>query len=156
MRYQRIDRTIGSIIGAAEALGMKLPGAKIELLRQMRAIDGYPTGSDNPKVKAEAELTTVEAAAGHRMRLQADLRALDDELNAVVLILVNLNRDCDHYIGLRLAGPGRCSATGRDGAIEWSDPKCWNAPDRGPLCARCYHRERRWRQRHGLPIRENV
>ena len=150
----RIDRTVDSIIGHAERIGIKLPGVKIELLRRLHAIDGYPTGTDTPKVTATTELTSVEQAAGQRIILEADLRSLDDELNAVVLILVNLARECDRIIGLQLDGPGRCSAIGRQGAIEWGDANCWNAPDRGPLCAACYHRERRWRQLNGLPTRE--
>ena len=154
MNSHRIDRTVNSIIGHAERIGIKLPGVRIELLRRLAAIDGYPTGTDAPKVLATAELTTVEAAAGQRIRLQADLRSLDDELDAVVLILVNLARECDRIIGAQLEGPGRCSAVGRQGAIEWADANCWNAPDRGPLCANCYQRERRWRQRNGLPTRE--
>jgi hypothetical protein len=150
----RIDRTVAGIIGLATSIGTKLPGARTELLRRLHTIDGFPAGTDTPKVVAKSELTTVEAAAGQRIRLEGDLHWLDDELNAVVLVLVNLHRECDRIIGYRADGPGRCSALGRQGAIEWADPNCWNAPDRGPLCASCYQRERRWRQQRGLPTRE--
>jgi hypothetical protein len=154
VNHHRVDRTIDSIIGTAEHIGIKLPAAKAELLYRLHTIDGYPTGTYAPKVTATTELTTVEVAADQRIHLEADLRWLDDELNAAVLVLANLARECDRIIGMRLQGPGRCSAVGRQGAIEWGDANCWNAPDRGPLCARCYQRERRWRQHNGLPTRE--
>jgi len=150
----RIDRTISTIIGKAESIGQKLPAARTELLRRLHAIDGYPVGTDAPKVTATTELTTVEQAAAQRINIHTDLQALDDELNAAVLTLTNLAADCDRIIGTRLTGPGRCSSTGREGAIDWADPNCWDAPARGSLCPKCYQRERRWRQRNGLPTRE--
>jgi hypothetical protein len=148
----RTDRTINSIIGKAESIGTKLPNARHRLIERLNNIDGYTTGSDAPKVKATSELTGVERAADLRTVLD-DLRSLDGRLNDVVKILSELDRDCDRHIGTRHEVP-RCTATGREGAIEWADPNCYDAQLRGTLCAKCYMRERRWRQRNGLGTRE--
>jgi hypothetical protein len=153
MSNHRTDRTIDTIIGLAEGLTTKLPAARDHLLREIRLLDGFTGGSDAPKVKATSELTGVERAASQRIHHQQRMDALNDEINAVVQILSNLHKDCDRINATRIEVP-RCSSTGREGAIEWADATCWDAPARGSLCAKCYQRERRWRQRNGLPTRD--
>jgi len=148
----RSSSVLNTIVGLAEGLSSKLPNAKAHLLSEMRQCDSLPGGSDAPKVQATAELTAVERAASRRMALQADLNALDAELDSVVATLRVMQQNCDKILGTRIEVP-RCSAAGREGAIEWSVPDCWDAPTVSTLCAKCYHRERRWRQARGLPTR---
>lgn len=150
----RTDRTIAGIVGLAEGLSTKLPNARQALLEQRQRIDGHPARGERVGPRGNAELTAVEAAASQRQHVEAQLKNLADELDAVVLTLRNLHRECDRHIGTRPEEVGRCSSTGREGALEWHDADCWDAPIRGPLCARHYQKERRWRIAHGLPTRD--
>ena len=153
MSNHRTDRTIDTIVGLAEGLSTKLPAARVRIRQEMQILDSMPVGSDAPKVQATAELTKVERAAERRIELQRTLNALDIRLNDVVDILNWLHAECGRNIAVREEMP-RCSAAGREGAIEWSRPECWEVPAKASLCAACYQRERRWRIDHGLPTRE--
>jgi hypothetical protein len=101
-------------------------------------------------------VTGVEQAALIRIDIPDHFGDWLDRLDATVSVLRALTRDVRHVVkdlAPKVRVP-RCSASGREGAIEWARPDCWDAPIRGPLCAACYHRERRWRQEHGLPTRD--
>jgi hypothetical protein len=165
--HHRTDRTIASIVGLAEGLTTKLPAARAVLAALIHTIDGYPVGTDAPKVTATTELTTVEQAADQRIRLtvgwdgetvQRNLRWIAETMDAAVRNLSDLHRECDRIIGEREAAP-RCSGgVGREGALEWGRPDCWEVPRsvNSPLCVQCYHRERRWRIAHQLPTRSDA
>jgi hypothetical protein len=153
----RTDRTITSIIGLAEGLTSKLPAARDILRQRINAIDGFPVGTDTPKITATAELTTVEQAANQRIWLETNLRSLTYELNAAALIIANLHRECDQILGHQ-PRPRCTGGQGRQGAIEWGQPDCWNIPTRAGtpavLCDRCFQAERKWRSRNGLVARD--
>lgn len=149
----RTDRILTSIIGLTEGLTTKLPAARDQLNRTINAIDGYPVGTDSPKVTASSELTTVENAAHQRIRLQEERMGIDIALNGITTALAELHRACDRIIGRQPVA--RCTGgQGRSGSIEWGDANCWSIPSRNGLCDACYQRERRWRILNGMPTRE--
>jgi hypothetical protein len=154
------DRVIDGLIGALEALRNEHAIAEHCLLAERTRADAWPTGSDNPHTTGGDPTSTTERAALKRILIDTELNAYRDELNAIVLIVRNLRRDCQNTARRRDHAPPdtpRCNGgQGRDGNIEWGAPDCHNIPTRHQLCDNCYMRERRWRITHGLPTRENA
>lgn len=161
MSQHGTDRTINGIVGLAEGLSTKLPFARTILLLDVP--DGYGRDRSYDKIRGTDGGSPVESAVIGRdtnddekpRRAVMMLKGLSDELDAVVKTLRNLHADCDRIIGTKVEVP-RCTSTGREGAIDWHDADCWDAPMVGPLCAKHYHKERRWRIAHGKPTREEA
>lgn len=159
-----IGRTIDQLIGHLEHLHHELITAEDILLDQRRRIDNWTTNNpDTPKVSGGGDpISPTERAILARAAIDTQLKAHRDELDAAELTIRNLRRDCHGVIrhegeafNVELPPTPRCSADGRDGAIEWSDPTCTAVPSRGPLCDRCSKREYRWRTAHHLPPRRD-
>jgi hypothetical protein len=138
-----------------EQLAPDVTAALTNLHRERAICDGYTAGIGSGRGTSDS--STTEAAA-----LQAD--RLDTRAQRIRNTIADIERDIHHLsrltrdsLGLRAPVTiARCrdNHTGRQGAIEWGDPTCENLPDKAGLCVACYHRERRWRQAHGLPARE--
>lgn len=135
-------------------LARLFPAVRAHLNRELTILDGQPAGTDTPKVTHTAELTPVEAVASQRIHLGNLIDDYSDRLNTTLTVLRQLDKDMTRTLGTRTPAPRCTGGTGRDGNIEWGRPDCWDIPARGPLCIPCYHRERRWRQDHGLPTRD--
>lgn len=131
-----------------------IPAYLARVRAELACLDGFPANDGDPKVTHTSELTSVEAAVHQRMKLTTDPDDIDDRLDATVSVLRAILRDVRQALAEPVIVP-RCSSTGRDGAIEWGDPLCWNMPSRGALCDRCSKREWRWRVERGLPPRTN-
>jgi hypothetical protein len=156
------------IDGYVRNLRTLIPAAKAHLDAELHQLDGLPTvasGADTGpggqrSILVDGEripVTSVEAIAITRLELANTATDYDDRLDATVMVLRALLADTRRAIATRIAiAVPRCTATGREGAIEWGRPDCWDAPVRGPLCFNCYQRERRWREGVGLPARGDV
>jgi hypothetical protein len=162
-----VAMALDMIDGYTRNLRTLIPAAKAHIYAELHQLDGMPTiatGAGNLTLTGQRSMivdgervpvTSVEAVAITRLELANALDDFDDRLDATVLVLRSLLNDTRRTIATRIAYVvARCSSSGREGAIEWARPDCWDAPIRGPLCAACYHRERRWRQEHGLPTRD--
>lgn len=159
-RRERVDRTIDSIIGTLENLKTKLPAARTELITQLR-LAGELCAADpsRPNIIHTNDTTPTERAVLTRDRVQALLDDLDQTLNAMATIAHNLHRDCDRYIGTRIAVP-RC-----DGGVNyrgylltiaqggWSNPTCTNIPTEGKTCDTCQNRAAMWARRNPKDVR---
>ena len=159
MNTHRTDRTIDTIVGLAEGLSTKLPAARDHLLREIRLLDGFTGGSDAPKVKATSELTGVERAASQRIHHQQRMDALNDEINAVVLVLRNLHSECDRIVATRVETPRCDGGAGRSGHMipraegGWSDPTCHNVPSlERKTCDACRQRFHRWARENDVRV----
>lgn len=107
---------------------------------------------DGERAYDEVPATSVEMAAIQRQHLQEQRDDLNALCRGIVTMANELSATCRRILGIRIEVP-RCSATGRDGAIEWHDPSCTNVPSRGTLCEKHSKSEWRWRTLHGLPPR---
>src|SRR5215207_5501226 len=166
-----------------ENAAYKIGDAKRHLQREQLILDGMPTtasGADrdpgtghgqtirvpiedddgNPVLNERGEpqydwvpVTGIEATVIRLDNINAHRDDLLAQVRGVCTMAHNLNTDLDRILGTRIANTPRCSAEGRQGAIEWADPTCHNVPTRGPLCDKCSQREYRYRRRHGLPKR---
>jgi hypothetical protein len=124
--------------------------------------DGYPTqviGASPPAGRSSTDpdhvhLTSVEAAALRRDRAN-DREHLTIALNEALrqLRYVEKIMSNERY---RPAKPAQCDAgIGRDGQVEWGNPRCANYPSAGrSTCDPCLHAEDVWRVAHGLERRE--
>lgn len=157
-RNERIDRTIVSIIGGLENLSIKLPAARAHLLDQINQCGSIRAADYTAShITHTGDTTPVEAAMLQTDRLKAQLDDLNDNLNAVALIVHNLNRDCDRTIGTRQPGrqTPRC-----DGGVNyrgyiiplaeggWSNPACQNTPTEGKTCDSCEMEAGKWARRN--------
>lgn len=150
-RVNILDR----IIGRAEGLQTKYRNALDKIDNEIGHL-GDIQARDYSAAKitgAHTELTPTEARASAAMRLDGDKEYLTGLVRAAELALTNANREADRILGTRVVDVSRCSSTGREGAIEWSDPNCWNKPSRGPLCDKCSKAEYRWRRARNLEPR---
>lgn len=125
--------------------------------RTIRVLITNPDGEPIPGPNGERQydnvpVTTVEAAAIQRQHLTNMRLDLDALVRGALTTANQIAATCQQILGTRTETP-RCTATGRDGAIEWADPTCTAVPSRGPLCDRCSKAEYRWRKAHGLPSR---
>lgn len=161
-----------------ENAAYKIPAAIRHLRRQQLTLDGMPTTAsgadhgargggrtiaithhDDPTIpEGEADhipVTSVEAAALNQIRIVSDATGdLKAHMRGILVMVAELNQQLDRIIGpVAIPKPTRCDPSGRDGALEWGDYTCTDAPVKGALCGRCYMREYRWRQEHGLPSR---
>ena len=145
-----VDAALDFVVAYAGMLRTELPAARAHLAWMMPdGLAAHPTDTIGNSRTLESP---VERIALRRHPGNQKLKALDDEIDAAVKVLRNLLNDCRRITNTTPVPP-RCSATGRDGAIEWADPTCWNVPTRGTLCDKCSKREYRWRQARGLPAR---
>lgn len=154
MRTNILDR----IIGRAEGLQTKYVNALNKIDNETSHLGDIPARdySSDKITGGKTELTSTEAKAEMALRLGGDKEYLVGLVRAAELALAQAHEEADKILGRRTFPVERCTATGREGAIEWGRPDCWDSPIRGTLCAACYHRERRWRQEHGLPTREEA
>jgi hypothetical protein len=153
--HHRTDRTITSIVGLAEGLTTKLPAARAVLLEQRLQLDGLVGRAyDGDRITGgKAELTTVERLASQQQHIDRQLRDLSDNLNAVVLTLRNLHRDCDATCSTRtehVIDQCRDGQVGKDGTLDWGDATCQDGATKGGLCSRHYMAWYRWRQANGV------
>ena len=165
MNNDPTSRALDMIDGYTRNLRTLIPAAKAHLYAELHHLDGQPTvasGADTGPGGQRAILvdgervpvTSVEAVAIARLHLVNTVTDYDDRLDTTVTVLRALLTDTRRAIATRITlTVPRCSAIGREGAIEWGRPDCWDAPVRGPLCFNCYQRERRWREQAGLPQR---
>jgi len=149
-----LSRRIDAIIGRLERLTTKIPAAVDALLDQRRRIDGWPDGSSDVHVQATAELTTVEAQVAQRQHIERQIVNLGEELDAVRLILLHVEKDCDRYLksdtDLDPPKPRCDGGQGRTGHLEWGNPLCTNIPEPyRKQCSACRKREDRWLVAHG-------
>lgn len=98
-------------------------------------------------------VTNVEAAIIQRDRIGDEIEDIRARVRGITVMAHELSRQCRDALGIRAAKPTRCDPNGREGALEWGDFACQDAPVKGPICARCYMREYRWRKDHGKPAR---
>jgi hypothetical protein len=106
----------------------------------------------------QVPVTAVEHHVYKRDRIITQLDYLDGEAAALTQLATNLLTECETLTGTKTK-PDRCDATALPGYLEprppqgegWSDLTCHDAPIRGTLCGRCYHRYRRYRIDHGHP-----
>jgi hypothetical protein len=153
MTHHRADLLHAALLAAN--LADNIDPATRHLRRELDYYDSLPTTTDaNISGRQQAD-TTVEHAVIQRQLIADNLTDIDLHVRGVTTMLLELTRLVHQASGTRTPPP-RCEATGRQGAIEWGDPTCWDIPARGKLCQRCYMRERRWRQAHGLPTRDDV
>jgi hypothetical protein len=155
MTDPRPDHRLLAAARMVENFAARLPVARLHIRQQINAIDGWLGDNGDPHVTHTAELTTVEAAVETIRQLENTLADLEAHAKAIPTITHNAFIDCDNIIGHRTIEVRRCTATGRDGAIEWADPTCRAVASRGPLCDRCSKREYRWRITHGLTPRSD-
>lgn len=166
--HHRADLEHAVLLGTL--LAAQIDPATIHLIEMLATNDGMRTSTaglapatitprthdDDDDDIDQAPPTSVEAAVLHRQTIADQL----DDITAHVRGILTMYRELSKMVQRAILTHGptqpapRCSATGRDGADEWGDPRCWDIPTRSTLCARCYMRERRWRQSHGLPTRE--
>jgi hypothetical protein len=149
---QRPDPRLLAAARLVENLAAKLPAARAHIRAEIRAVDGWGAGAGEVNVKHTAELTPTEQHAHARLELANQLADLEAHAAAIAYIAANACNEADRIVGHHLEAP-RCTATGRDGAIEWADATCTAIASRGPLCDRCSRREYRWRADHGLSTR---
>jgi hypothetical protein len=135
---------------------------------ELRTLDGYPGGSDAPKVMSTAELTSVERVADMRITLLDDREELRDRLTGIEIAVADLTHWLRTRLGTRLPrhiAPlcgewgGRKPWEGHmlpwtpgahDDANGWHDATCRQAAGWSGLCPTCLKRMNRWRARHGL------
>jgi hypothetical protein len=141
----------------------------IHLTRQLNYYDGMRTSTagiativGTPRTIKDDDLdqappTSVEAAVINRQRILDELEDVTVQIRGMTTMARDLMKMIQRGVATTAtkAAP-RCTSSGRDGNVEWGDPNCWDMPARGPLCPRCYQRERRWRQAHGLPTRDDT
>ena len=151
-----LTRRINAVIGRLEHLTTKLPDAIDALLDQRRKIDGWSTGGPEVHVTHTTELTPTESPVAARQHIDALIRNLYEELDAIRLCARNLEHDCDRYINANTPivddGPKpRCDGgIGRTGYIEWGDPTCINIPEPyRKQCSKCRKAEDRYLVAHG-------
>lgn len=149
-----IQNALDYITSMAGILRQQLPHAHWQLERHMAdGLAAHPTDGDGSHSKG-GHTSPVETTVLKRLPQHTTIRDQLDELDAACKILRNLERETRTILG-RTGPPPRCTGgVGRDGAIDWGRPDCTELPGRGPLCIACYHRERRWRNDHGLPTRD--
>lgn len=148
----RYDNALDYATAMIAILRTQLPAADQHDLDQMPdGLQAHPTDTGNT---THTHNSPVETTVLRRQPAHTKIRAREEEIDAVCKILRNLERETRATLGVQHTTP-RCNATGRDGAIEWSDPTCTTPPSRGPLCDRCSKREYRWRTEHGLPPRSD-
>lgn len=170
-RLEHLDRAVLVIA----RLRSKVANVGAHLAAERAILDGYPSG-EGLAVSATAELTSVEAAADARLRLDIHEDDIDAGLHLLLVTVLDLDDASDRTLGLRAARhehaiTARCNGgSGRDGAEipwvphsrdpdnGWADPTCTDmaAPGRGGLCSKCSLREDRWRRTHQLPPRSHV
>jgi hypothetical protein len=100
-----------------------------------------PAGNDAVRI---TDLTSS------REDLRDWLTDLQNRINAGVLLIARI-RKINYAHGAKLCCENQ---QGRQGSIEWGDPTCTELPVQNGLCPRCYQNERRWRQQHEMPARE--
>lgn len=133
-----------------------LPAWQSTIARELAAHDSLPNGTGADTARHTGGTTTpVEAAVLARAPTIDHWHDICDRLDTTCAVLRGVVADMRCHIGTTPHPVPRCTATGRDGNLEWSDPACTAIASRGPLCDRCAKREWRWRQDHGLPPRRD-
>jgi hypothetical protein len=176
----RADTQALNVARLAEDIAYRLPDYIDNAEAAYLATDGRPDGAikiveaddgervPEPRVSGGAGPgpggSTTENAALRRLdiedrvrRIRATLGTIRRELGDILDAVQRDARRADEAANGPTVTP-RCSPVGRDGwdiprPEGWADPACRNIPERGPLCIPCYHRERRYRDRHDLPAR---
>lgn len=146
-----------------ERISHLLPAVNDHIHRELALCDGYPGGSDAPKVRAASELTPVERVAEARLRLTRHRDQLTDDLATIASIAHNMITRAERTLGIRVPVPRCTGGFGREGHLEWGDPTCGNVPSnpestvagsaRREMCDKHRIAEGRWRQANNLPPR---
>lgn len=147
-----------------ENLAHIYPDAITHLHHQAAQVDGYPAGTDSPKVTSSSELTPTEAAAEARLtytRQADDLRA---GYHLLVITIHDMTNDCHKALrgGTPVEAPRLCDPSGHEGCLiplaegGWADYTCRELASRLGLCDRHYMARRRWRAQHGLSLKESA
>lgn len=137
-----------------EHLNALLPAALARLDWQADQLDTLRSASTEPRVSGGGStLTKVEAAASQRSRASDQRDYIIGLIAAAERGLTLAVDECRKTIGQTMQAPRCTGGAGREGAIEWGRPDCWEVPDRGALCVACYTREYRWRKGNNLPSR---
>jgi hypothetical protein len=146
------DRHLITAAQLVEALATKVPRTRALLLDRVHAVDGWPSGSDEPKVAHSASSAPTEAAGAKRLVLAHRLNDLATAKANLVTAVTELSRLCDRVLGpeLTVETPRCDGGAGREGAIEWGKPDCTNVPKSRRICDRCRWAEYQWRKEHGL------
>jgi hypothetical protein len=146
------DRALVTASDLVEALARKVPETQALLLARLGAVDGWPGGSDEPKVAHSATSTPTEAAGAKRLAIQRKLDAVWHARAQLIETVTQLSRLCDRALGPdQIIEVPRCDGgAGREGAIEWGKPDCTNVPKGRKICDRCRKAEQTWRREHGL------
>ena len=137
-----------------EHLTALLPAALARLAWQADQHDTLKSATTEPRVSGGGStLTKVEAAANQRTRATDQRDYIIGLIAAAERGLELAVNECRKTIGQNPNTPRCTGGAGREGAIEWGRPDCWEVPARGALCIACYTREYRWRNQTGLPTR---
>jgi hypothetical protein len=153
MNSNSIHNALDYINAITGILRQQLPHAHWQLEHQMAdGLAAHPT--DNDGHARGGHSSPVESTVMRRLPQHTTIRNHHDELDAACKILRNLERETRTILGNTGPAPRCTGGTGRDGNLDWGRPDCTELPGRGSLCIACYHRERRWRNDHGLPTRE--
>jgi hypothetical protein len=101
-------------------------------------------------------LTGPERAAEARLGLQRWHADIHQAITTAAALIHEATSNTRRLLGERMPVADRCTGgLGREGHIDWGDPTCTRVPERaGGLCHACGMRERRWREKHDLPMRE--
>ena len=133
-----------------------LTAALEHLNREIHACDGFPEKGEQLGVHAESELTPTERAADMRYTLRNHVEDLRDAKAKVLADLRALNDAINAAMRIRAPRPtptkpsGMCDQTGKEGAIEWGDPLCPMPAVKGGMCQAHYTRWRRHRIANGI------
>jgi hypothetical protein len=143
--------TPGAATPAPPTNGVPTPGAFTA--RGHRTITVTP--DDDPTLDADDKIpvTSVEAAVFARARIADEIDDIRSRVRGITIMAHELASQCRDALGVRIEKPTRCDPNGREGALDWGDFGCQDAPAKGTLCGKCYMREYRWRTKRGLPSR---
>lgn len=143
----RIDHAINSIIGLARILGERAMAAQEMIEYQIRQIDGFPAGTEGPKVSTSSGSTPTERAAQQRFALMERRDKLNADIDKAIALLRTVDDDCGRILGGGVGIPRCTGGYGSEGAKQWGDTSCHRLARREGLCDTHYMRRRRWRER---------
>lgn len=156
-----IARDLEAVSLRAHHLTPALNAALDHLKRQIDMCDGWPAGTDDPKVTTSITSSVETAAArryaatSHREDIRDAVRALHDEMRNLDGLVRNSYR-LDYDRGAVAADPPSAvplckdAQVGKDGAAEWGDPICNMPHVKKGLCQQHYDAWRYWRRKHGI------
>lgn len=178
IEHQERHARLSAASRLVENLALRYPSALAHALEEIRALDGWAGGSDDPKVTTTTSTPASTKAGEQRAQVLLDIASIEAGITMLAAQAGVLREEIDQLAGKRLSrqpqptteriAPQLCDCLKRDGAElpwtpgapladgnGWSNPECREVASRGSLCDTCSRREQRWREHHNLPLRKD-